>query len=105
MPHRRFPVRHPSTPSDPDVARVLAAAGLTRRTFLRGAGGVAIGLPLLEIMGCSGKNPDAVGSRLASLDTQPRRFVVFWSPKVARTRQFGVMLAVTATSRPFVVSS
>jgi spermidine/putrescine transport system substrate-binding protein len=39
MPHRRLPDRLPSRPPlDPEVARVLAAAGVTRRTFLRGVG-------------------------------------------------------------------
>src|SRR6185436_14753552 len=40
---------------------------MNRRTFLRGAGGVAIGLPFLEIM-----NPRHARAALA-----PKRFVVF----------------------------
>ncbi|HEX3593856.1 MAG TPA: DUF1552 domain-containing protein [Polyangiaceae bacterium] len=46
---------------------------LSRRTLLRGAGGIAIGLPFLEIMARSGR---------AKADPQsiPQRFVVFFSP-------------------------
>jgi hypothetical protein len=46
---------------------------ISRRTLLRGAGGIAIGLPFLEIM---------ARSRRASADPPavPQRFVVFFSP-------------------------
>lgn len=55
---------------------------LSRRTVLRGAGGIAIGLPLLEIMGCSGRsrsfgNTEEVSTR--GLDGQPKRLVLFYT--------------------------
>jgi hypothetical protein len=46
---------------------------LDRRTLLRGAGGIAIGLPFLEIMSRSGR----AGAQAAAV---PKRFVVFFSP-------------------------
>jgi hypothetical protein len=51
----------------------MTAFRLDRRALLRGAGGVAIGLPLLEIM---------TGERRASAQAVaiPKRFVVFFSP-------------------------
>jgi hypothetical protein len=54
---------------------------LNRRTFLRGLGGVAIGLPLLNAMGCGrgggGGAPRA--RKTAALGEAPKRFVVFFS--------------------------
>ena len=47
---------------------------LSRRTVLRGAGGVAIGLPFLEAMRPFG------GRSLAAGMAPPKRFVVFFSP-------------------------
>ena len=35
---------------------------LNRRTFLRGAGGAAIGLPFLNAMGCGRSERDKVGA-------------------------------------------
>lgn len=46
---------------------------LSRRALLRGAGGIAIGLPFLEIMARS-------GSASAQAAPIPQRFVVFFSP-------------------------
>jgi Protein of unknown function (DUF1552) len=46
---------------------------LDRRTLLRGAGGIAIGLPFLEIMSRSG----SAGAQAAPV---PKRLVVFFSP-------------------------
>jgi hypothetical protein len=47
---------------------------LSRRAMLRGAGGVAIGLPFLEAMRPFGARSAAAGN------TPPRRFIVFFSP-------------------------
>jgi hypothetical protein len=52
---------------------------LSRRTFLRGAAGVAIGLPLLEAMGCSWRRTGA-SSRTYALSGAPKRLVIFFSP-------------------------
>jgi hypothetical protein len=46
---------------------------LDRRTLLRGAGGIAVGLPFLEIMSRSRRAG-------AQLQAPPKRFVVFFSP-------------------------
>jgi len=46
---------------------------LSRRAMLRGAGGVAVGLPLLEIM-------SPLGRARAAAATPPKRFIVFFSP-------------------------
>ena len=46
---------------------------LNRRTFLRGAGGAAIGLPLLEAM-------SPLGRAHAQAAAPPKRFIVFFSP-------------------------
>jgi hypothetical protein len=51
---------------------------LDRRTLLRGAGGVAIGLPFLEIMGTGG--PLGLKAAGASAGTFPKRFLVFFQP-------------------------
>jgi hypothetical protein len=55
---------------------------LDRRTFLRGAGGIALGLPLLEIMGCGrgGGGGAPRGQVRSGLGGGPKRFVVFWTP-------------------------
>ena len=45
---------------------------LSRRTLLRGAGGVAIGLPFLEIMMPQG--------RAYAADALPKRYINFFSP-------------------------
>jgi Protein of unknown function (DUF1552) len=47
---------------------------LSRRAVLRGAGGVAIGLPFLQAMRPFGGRAQAAGS------TPPKRFIVFFSP-------------------------
>jgi len=46
---------------------------LSRRTLLRGAGGVAIGLPFLEIMGSQGRAQ-------AAISLAPKRYINFFSP-------------------------
>ena len=52
---------------------------LHRRTLLRGAGGIALGLPFLEIMGESRRGlAAAVPGYTAKGD--PKRFIVFFSP-------------------------
>ena len=48
---------------------------LGRRALLRGAGGIAIGLPFLEIMTPLGKRPAHAAAAAA-----PKRFLVFFSP-------------------------
>src|SRR5689334_15039147 len=45
---------------------------LNRRALLRGAGGIAVGLPMLEIM--TGRKASAAAG------TSPRRLVIFFSP-------------------------
>src|SRR5688572_26351108 len=50
---------------------------LSRRSFLRGAGGVAISLPFLNIMGC-GKSRAPAQTRSA-LGPFPKRLVIFFS--------------------------
>lgn len=58
---------------------------IDRRTFLRGAGGVAIALPFLEIMGCASRGvADGAGGAplprgAATLDGFPKRFIVFFT--------------------------
>jgi hypothetical protein len=47
---------------------------MSRRALLRGAGGVAIGLPFLEAMTPFGRTSHAAGT------TPPKRFIVFFSP-------------------------
>ena len=47
---------------------------LSRRAALRGAGGIAVGLPFLDVMRPSGRRSLAAGT------TPPRRFIVFFSP-------------------------
>lgn len=50
----------------------MSSLKLSRRALLRGAGGIAVGLPFLEIMGS--------GSARAQSTPVPQRFVVFFSP-------------------------
>lgn len=51
----------------------MRSTRISRRTLLRGIGGVAIGLPFLEIMGNDGRAN-------AGTPTIPQRFIVFFSP-------------------------
>jgi hypothetical protein len=51
----------------------MRSTRISRRTLLRGMGGVAIGLPFLEIMGNDGRAN-------AGTPTIPQRFIVFFSP-------------------------
>jgi hypothetical protein len=51
----------------------MSSLKLSRRALLRGAGGIAVGLPFLEIMAGS-------GSARAQAAAIPQRFVVFFSP-------------------------
>jgi hypothetical protein len=51
----------------------MSSLKLSRRALLRGAGGIAIGLPFLEIMSSSGR----ASAQAAPI---PQRFVVFFSP-------------------------
>ncbi|HKQ69993.1 MAG TPA: DUF1552 domain-containing protein [Polyangiaceae bacterium] len=55
---------------------------LHRRTMLRGAGGIAIGLPWLEIMGCSRAPEEKVGrvAQQATAQAFPKRFVAVYTP-------------------------
>lgn len=59
----------------------MRSKGMNRRTFLRGLGGVTIGLPLLNAMGCSSdrRGGGDVGKRVAAAGALPKRFVVFFS--------------------------
>jgi hypothetical protein len=55
---------------------------ISRRSFLRGAGGVAISLPFLNVMGCGKSSSEReVGRTTAAGGTlgAPKRFVVFFS--------------------------
>jgi hypothetical protein len=52
---------------------------LSRRAVLRG-GGVALGLPWLEIMGCTPTASDTRSSTGQALATPPKRFVVVYTP-------------------------
>jgi hypothetical protein len=62
---------------------------LDRRAALRGAGGIAIALPWMEIMGCSRDRADALGrvSQRATA-TPPKRFVVVYTPNGNVTLKF-----------------
>src|SRR5687768_2780318 len=68
---------------------------LSRRTVLRGAGGVTLALPFLNAMSCtrSPSTPGGVHTGVAraqhSLDGFPKRFVVFYTPNgfIESTRQ------------------
>ena len=51
----------------------MSSFRLSRRAMLRGAGGVAIGLPFLEIM-------SPIGRARAQAAAPPKRFIVFFSP-------------------------
>jgi len=53
---------------------------LGRRTMLRGAGGVAIGLPWLEMMGCATPRAGDTASSAQQVGTAPRRFIVVYTP-------------------------
>jgi hypothetical protein len=68
---------------------------LGRRAVLRGAGGAAIGLPLLEIMAPRGR-------ARAAAATPPRRFIVFFSPD--GTIRPAWQLAAGATETSFTLS-
>jgi hypothetical protein len=68
---------------------------LSRRAVLRGAGGVAIGLPLLEIM-------TPVERALAAAQTPPRRFITFFSPD--GTIRPAWQLDASATETSFTLS-
>jgi hypothetical protein len=48
---------------------------LSRRAMLRGAGGIAVGLPLLDAMGVG-----PFERRASAAGTTPKRFIVFFSP-------------------------
>lgn len=56
---------------------------LSRRNFLRGVGGVTIGLPFLSSLGCGrsggGSAPSPVSSSHQGLGGAPKRFIVFFS--------------------------
>jgi hypothetical protein len=54
---------------------------LDRRAVLRGAGGVAIGLPWLEIMGCTpGPGGSATSSSAQRVSSAPKRFIAVYTP-------------------------
>src|SRR5262249_45700441 len=74
-PDRRLPLPNRSRARRTLMSRV----GISRRTFLRGAAGVAVGLPLLDGMGCSSR---VAGTRSSarSLSGAPKRLVIFFSP-------------------------
>ena len=62
---------------------------LDRRAVLRGAGGVAIGLPWLEIMGCSRDKGAPIGQSSQRLTgTPPKRFIVVYTPNGNITAQW-----------------
>lgn len=55
----------------------------TRRTFLKGAGGVSLALPLLHSLGCSRSGAPSIEERLGVARSRagfPTRFVVFYTP-------------------------
>jgi hypothetical protein len=68
------------------------SARLTRRALLRGAGGAALALPLLESLGCSGPTRAPAAERRDAL-TFPRRIVFVYMPNgnldVPATMSFG----------------
>src|SRR5262249_43949528 len=65
--------RIPLSKSDPRRRCSMSSRQIGRRTLLRGAGGIAIGLPFLDIMARSER-------ARAGAPTIPQRFVVFFSP-------------------------
>lgn len=53
---------------------------LSRRAFLRGAGGVAVSLPLLQAMGCSrGEKSLVVGKEQLNAEGIPKRIIILFS--------------------------
>lgn len=57
----------------------MSRRGLPRRTFLRGAGGVLVSLPLFESLGCSERRGPALGASRSGL-AFPKRFIVVYTP-------------------------
>jgi len=56
---------------------------LPRRTFLRAAGGISLGLPLMSSLGCSSdqqKVYEKVAAQRQSLDKFPKRFLAIYTP-------------------------
>lgn len=54
-----------------------------RRNFLRGLGGVSLGLPLMSSLACSGdekKDAERVSSARLGLDNFPKRFLAIYTP-------------------------
>jgi hypothetical protein len=63
---------------------------LSRRALLRGAGGVAVGLPMLEIM--------SPLSRALAATTPPKRFIVFFTPDGTIRTNWAMDASATETS-------
>jgi len=63
----------------PRIAVPKTHKGLSRRTMLRGAGGVALGLPFLEAMR-GAKSTIAAGIPGQTAAGNPKRFLVFFTP-------------------------
>ena len=63
---------------------------LDRRAALRGAGGIAIGMPWLEIMGCSRDKAAPIGqvAQRATAAVPPKRFIVMYTPNGNVTASF-----------------
>lgn len=63
----------------------LTSSMVHRRTVLRGAGGVALGLPWLEAMEA---RPARAATPLTTRDGLPQRLVIFWTPNGTLRQHF-----------------